>query len=251
MQLEVTGMVLSAVQVGDYDRRLVILTKERGKLSAFARGARRTGNTLTAACQPFTYGTFTLFSGRDAFRIQSVEIQNYFDEIKTDLDGITYGTYFCELADYFTHENLDAKEQLKLLYITMRALVKRQVAYSLIRRIYEIRILALDGEEMQVFSCVKCGNPGTGYVFRARQGGLVCIDHCQPDYDIGELLHPSTVYSLQFILSSPLERLYSFQISQEVQTELDDICNAFLEEYVDRQFKSSEFLDSLSCNLMD
>lgn len=251
MQIEVTGMVLMASQVGDYDRRIVILTKERGKLSAFARGARRTGSPLTAACQPFTYGTFTLFAGRDAYRVQGVEVRDYFDELKTDLDGITYGTYFCEMADYLSHENLDDREQLKLLYMTLRALVKKKVPESLIRRIYEIRALALDGEEMQVFSCVKCGNQGTGYVFRARQGGLVCVDHCQIDYDIAELLNPSTVYALQFILSSPLEKLYSFSVSSEVQGELDGICNSFLEEYVDKKFKSSEFLDSLSCNLTD
>ena len=62
-------------------------------------------------------------------------------------------------------------------------------------------------------------------------------------------MHPSTVYSLQYILSASLEKLYSFQVSPEVQAELDGICSAFLEEYVDRQFRSSEFLDSLSCNL--
>lgn len=251
MQLQVTGMVLMAAQVGDYDRRLVILTKERGKLSAFARGARKTGSILSAACQPFTYGVFTLFAGRDSYRIQNVEVQNYFDEVKTDLDGITYGSYFCEMADYFTHENLDNREQLKLLYMTLHAMAKKQVPAPLIRRIYEMRILALDGEEMQVFSCVKCGNPGTGYVFRARQGGLVCIDHCQIDYDIGELLNPSTVYTLQFILSSTLEKLYSFRVSQEVQGELDEICNEFLNEYVDRGFKSAEILDSIACNLRD
>lgn len=251
MQIEVTGMVLMAGQVGDYDRRIVILTKERGKLSAFARGARRTGSPLTAACQPFTYGRFTLFAGRDAYRVQGVEVLNYFDEIKTDLDGITYGTYFCEMADYFTHENLDDREQLKLLYITLRALGKKKVPDELIRRIYEIRVLALDGEEMQVFSCVQCGNQGSGYVFRARQGGLVCVDHCQIDYDIGELLHPSTVYALQYILSSSLEKLFTFSVSPEVQEELDRICTAFLDEYVDRRFKSAEFLDSLSCNLTD
>ncbi|MCM1496259.1 MAG: DNA repair protein RecO [Bacteroides sp.] len=251
MQLQVTGMVLMATQVGDYDRRLVILTKERGKLSAFVRGARRTGSPLAAASQPFTYGVFTLYAGRDAYRVQSIEVQNYFDEIKTDLEGITYGSYFCEMADYFTHENLDNREQLKLLYITLRAMVKKWMPASLIRRIYEIRLLALDGEEMQVFSCVKCGNPGTGYVFRARQGGLVCVDHCQIDYNIGELLHPSTVYTLQFILGTALEKLYSFRVSQEVQGELDEICNLFLDEYVDRRFKSVEILDSIACNLTD
>ena len=71
------------------------------------------------------------------------------------------------------------------------------------------------------------------------------------DYDIEELLNPSTVYSLQFILSTPLKSLYSFSVSQEVQEELDKICNDFLMEYVDRKFKSVEFLDSLSCNPED
>lgn len=248
MQIEVTGMVLKAAQVGDYDRRLVILTKEKGKLSAFVRGARRTGNPLTAASQPFTYGSFRLFAGRDAYRVQGIEVQNYFDELKTDLDGITYGAYFCEVAEYLTHENLDGSEQLKLLYVTLRALIKKQVPAELIRRIYELRIMALDGEEMQVFSCVRCGNQGTGYVFRANQGGLVCVDHCQMDYRIEELLNPSTVYTLQFILSSTLEKLYSFQVSEEVQQELDRICTEFMAVYADRSFKSAEFLDGLYCN---
>ena len=251
VNIEVTGMVLSATQVGDYDRRLVILTKEKGKIAAFARGARRNGSVLTAACQPFTYGVFSLFAGRDAYRIQSVEVKNYFEAVKTDLDALTYGAYFCELADYLTHENTDDREQLKLLYMTLLAIGKKRMSARLIRRVYEIRALALDGEEMQVYACVKCGNQGTGYVFSARQGGLLCVDHCRIDYDIGELLNPSTVYTLQYILGTTLERLYSFEVSAEVQEELDQICSAFMAEYVDQRFKSVEFIDTLTCNLTD
>ena len=110
-----TGMVLKATPSGEYDRRLVILTRERGKITAFARGAKRPGNQLMAVSRPFVFGQFRLFEGREAYSLQGAEISNYFTELSQDVESACYGSYFLEFADYYSRENMDAGELLLLL----------------------------------------------------------------------------------------------------------------------------------------
>lgn len=243
-QIVLTGMVLFTAPVGEYDRRVVILTKEQGKISAFAKGARRPNSPLVGAVNPFAFGEFTMYEGRSSYTIQSVNISNYFAELREDIVGAYYGFYFLELAGYYTKEGNDEREMLKLLYQTMRALINPHIPNLLIRYIFELKSLCINGQGPQVFQCVQCGDKDSQAVFSASKGGLVC-EKCGADVRDGLYLDNSTLYSMQYIESSRIEKLYTFNVAEHVLKQLGKVMERLMQIYVDKTFKSLEILETL------
>ena len=244
-QIVLTGMVLSTMPIGEYDRRVVILTKEQGKISAFARGARRPNSPLVGAVNPLAFGEFTMYEGRTSYTIQSASITNYFAELREDVVGAYYGFYFLEVADYYAKEYTDEREMLKLLYQSMRALINPHIPNRLVRRIFELKALTVNGQAPQVFQCVSCGNQERPAVFSPAKGGLVCSE-CSGDVIDGMILDNSTLYSMQYIESTPVVKLYTFTVAENVLAELEKVMDRLMEVYVDRRFKSLEILETLT-----
>lgn len=260
-QIHLTGMVLVSMPVGDYDRRLTILTKERGKISAFAKGARKPTSPLLGCSQPFSFGEFVLYEGKSSYNVVSAEISNYFAELREDVESIYYAMYFCEFSCFMTKENLEAGEPLKLLYMTLRALSKPSLHKKLVRRIFELRFMAVNGEMPQVENCVLCGRKEMlkepkGW-FSPSEGGI-CCEECRqkrlqersaqsggkylPEND-GVWIGTSTIYTMQFILATPLEKLFTFTVSEEVLSEFSEAMDQFLAKHVGHKMKSEELLE--------
>lgn len=239
------GMVLSATPVGEYDKRLVILTKEFGKIAAFAKGARRPNCALLACSQPFVFGTFQVYQGKNSYTVVAAEVKNYFEELRMDLDAIYYAMYFCEVTDFLTRENVDGTQYLKLLYQTLRALSKKTIPYTLIRYIFEFKSLAINGEAPQVFECVKCQEKDPGMLFSAKSGGLVC-EKCKGQAKDIVRIDEATVYTLQYIITSNIEKLYTFHVSKTVMDNLRILTVRYLAVYVSHNFNSASFLETIN-----
>lgn len=210
---QITGMVLKAEPIGEYDRRVVLLTKELGKISAFARGARKQGSRLLAATNPFCFGEFKLYVGRNSYNITEAAISNYFEGLREDFEGAYYGMYFLELMDYYTRENNDEKEMLKLLYQSLRALLHDGLPNRLVRYIFEMKAMVLNGEF--------------------------------PGIPAGEHWDKSTEYAVSYITDTGIDKLYTFTVTPKVLKQLGEIADEYRRRYLDRTFKSLEIVDNL------
>ena len=185
-----------------------------------------------------------MFEGRTSYTIQSASISNYFAELREDMVGAYYGFYFLEFADYYTKEFNDEREMLKLLYQTLRALINPHIPNLLIRYIFELKALTINGQAPQVFQCITCGDKDRPAVFSAVKGGLVCSE-CSGGVIDGMVVDKSNLYRMKYIESRSIEKLYTFTVKDKVLGELGKVMGRLMEVYVGKKFKSLEILETL------
>lgn len=208
-----TGIVIKAEPIGEYDRRVVILTKERGKISAFARGARKPNNKLMAPTNPFSFGQFKLYESRSSYNLSEADISNYFEELRQDFVGAYYGMYFLEICNYYTRENNDEVEMLKLLYQSLRALASAKFDNRLVRCIFELKTIMINGEF--------------------------------PHITESDRLSEASLYTIKYIMETNAQGIYSFTVNDEILNELIRFCKKICKILFDTNFKSLEILENI------
>jgi len=213
--VELTGMVLSAAPAGEYDKRLVILTRERGRITAFARSARKSSSPLLAAAVPFTFGTFKLYEGRSAYTLVQAQVKNYFEGLRQDYVGAYYGFYFMEFASYYTRENLDGTDVLNLLYAALKALENEKIEDELIRCAFEVRLMVMGGEFPQ-------------------------------DVTQDESLLPASRYAFYHMMTKELSKLFAFTLREDVLKEVRARLDLILRLTIDTKFKSLDILKAVA-----
>ena len=166
-------------------------------------------------------------------------------EVQEELEATYYGCYFLEFADYYCQENNDEREMLKLLYQSLRALTSAAYDKRLVRFIFELKAMAVNGEAPNVFSCVRCGEKENLRWFMTRRGGCICEKDPSPEESGRFLLEESTLYTMQYIISARVEKLYTFSVSDSVLRQLLAIMKSYRAVYLDHSFQTLKMLEGL------
>ena len=248
-EITLTGLILTSKNVGDYDKWVTILTRERGRVGAFLRGARRPKSTLVASGSPMVYGIFTAYEGRDSISITGGDISEHFSQIKNDIDLVWYASYFLEVADFYSREYVDESERLRLLYRSLLALGEEGFTPAHVRMVYEYRTMVINGDAPNVFECMApdCHSKRSEESlqlthFSMNHRGTLCAE-CAKELG-GEPLSPSVLYAMQHMSTATIEKLYTFTLKEAAFLELTSIILRYRHRYMDHTFNSERFLDN-------
>ncbi len=254
MMIKTKALVIKEHIFGESDKFITLFTKDMGRIQVVAPKAKKSDKGLASATQLFVYGDFMIMSYGEVYRLVNVEIIEMFHNIRNNLDALSYASYIAELVHNITQPALPQKELLKLTLVTLQKICKENADYNKIRRVYEIRALGEVGFMLHILGCTECGeviDEQGQYYFSAAAGGLIC-DRCVKEdnsynnksNDLVEISYP-TYCTLYYILSSTNKDLYNFSVDSEICTQLNKIADRYIGYYIDKKFKTLDFIESL------
>jgi len=238
------AIVLGYRNLGEADKILTLFSPDRGKIHAVARGVRRPRNHILAGTQLFTYSTFLIVEGRNLDNISQCEIKESFYKIRQNLESMAYGLYFAELLRASTPVE-DKNRELFQFFLKTMYLLQEWENKELLRWIYELKLMAIQGFAPEVFSCVNCGQRSSSAIyFSPSMGGILCFDCNNKDKNAVSITF-ETLHTLQQMLMLTYEKLKSIEINKHTKEQLDNILSLFISHQIDRKLKTVQFIKDI------
>ena len=245
--LKTRGIVIKEVSTGEADKIITIFSRNRGRISALAKGGKRSKSKLSAGSQFMCYGEYVLYSGKDMYMVNSCEVLEPFYEIRNDMVKLTYAAHFMDIVQEIIQENQPSPKLLQLLLNSLYMLSKTGKPPELISRVFEFRALSTAGYAPHVRNCMLCGlEAEKSYAFSFSKCGFICErESCSAEDRFAVELSPGAAKALQYIIYARMEELFSFGLSPEVLEELNRISKRYLRERLERDFTKLDFLKSI------
>jgi len=177
------ALVLRTYKLGETSKVVVLLTRERGKVRAVAKGARGPRSRYQSALEPLSEVRVGLHGrqGAELFRLGQCELlRSAFKAGGQGLEAALSLSYFAELLDAFAQEG-EAEDAVYRLAVAVIAAAEDGGEVTMLTRYLEAWLLKLHGIYPPLDRCAGCGGalPGGNLVYHAPAHGFVCAA-CAP-----------------------------------------------------------------------
>ena len=236
------GIVLNTYKLGEADKIIVLISPERGKIRAVAKGVRKTKSKFGSRLEPFTFIDLMLYEGKNLDIVNQAEIIDSFKEIRADLNKLKYGSVMLELADKVSQENEDSRQVFLLLLNALKELKTSDEKQALLLAIFELKLMSVIGFSPHIDQCAACGvNTKPGNLFSIKYGGLLCAGCIDRDPAAIPLSNES-LNRLPEVIKATSYSWKDLDISEKSENDILKLADAFAAYHMDRPINSSKLL---------
>jgi len=167
------GVVLRTTPVRESDLIVSLYTDTHGRVSAIARGGRRSQRRFAGALQLLVLGRYQLGRGRgELWNLDSADIVRDWTELASDPVAVAHASYVVELVGALLPPEAPEPHALELVCAAWDALAAVGPSAGALRAV-ELAMLDLVGNGPAVDRCAVCGG-GDVTVFDPARGGAMC-----------------------------------------------------------------------------
>ena len=244
--LKTMGLVIASQPLGEKDRLLKIYSREKGKLSAVAPGARKIKSKLAAGVDYFTCASFLLHEGRSLYTVTQLEIESVFRRISANIRDYTCGIYICELLDRLTEEKEANWEIFKLTLDCWRCLDAGMGDRDILVRYFELKLLSLLGYRPHFKNCLFCGSSRGPFYWSADSGGVFC-ESCRPAGAVFPFSGGAHALAYRLLELPCADKVVNLRASEAQKKELQRFTAHFLLQWTGGgPFKGLSFLEKIN-----
>ncbi len=238
------AVVLGHRKLGEADKILTLFSPEKGKIHAVARGVCRPRNHLIGGTQLFCYSTFLLMSGKSLDYVGQCEVRESFHRIRGDLDCMAYGLYFAELLRLSTPVEQKNKQLFNFFLKTLYFLQEWD-DLEFLSRIYEIKLMCIQGFAPQLSDCAGCGEKVEYNVrFSPALGGIIC-PKCYGKDNNSVKISVDTLMMMNRIMHYTYENLKNLDVDKVILVQLKESLRLFIEYHLNQKPKTVMFLNDV------
>lgn len=247
-KIKTDGLIIKQQNIGEQDRLVTILTRDRGVIRAFVRQGKNIKSRNCASTGLLCYSEFKLYKGRqDYYTVETAQLLNMFSELKKELTKLSLGEYFCEVAASVCPTEQEAEEHLRLILNALYLLSKGNTDELLIKSAVEMRLASISGYMPDLLMCPRCGEYESDEMYFLLSGQLFCRECFEKSpLPQGIKITKSLALALRHLVFAEDKKLFSFTLSEASLRKLSEITEEYLSRKVEKNFQTLQFYKTVS-----
>lgn len=237
------GIVIRVRAYGESNKMVTLMTREAGKVTAMARGAKKPSSRLASVTQPFTYGMYMIQRFTGMGTMQQGEHMNSMRHIREDIVATAYASYIVELVDRLIEEGQPQPFAFDVLLQALQAIEEGHDPEA-ITLFVEWKLLPYTGVQPILHACAGCGAVDGEFAFSFTQGGFLChrCFHLDP-YIIR--LSPTQLKLIRMFYKVPIEQVGKLELKKETKQFIKKLVTTIYEEQMGLRLKTRSFIEQL------